>query len=115
MSSAKRGGRTSSVEVTNISRHGFWLLLDDRELFLPFERFPWFADATVAEILEVTLPGRGHLHWPKLDVDLAVDSIEHPDRYPLTSRLPAKSSVKSTRAAAKRSVGGRKTARPGHS
>jgi hypothetical protein len=28
------------VEVTNISRHGFWILLDDRELFLPFEEFP---------------------------------------------------------------------------
>ena len=90
MSSAKRGARTSSVEVTNISRHGFWLLLDDRELFLPFERFPWFADATVAEILDVTLPGRGHLHWPKLDVDLAVESITEPDKYPLMSRMPAR-------------------------
>jgi hypothetical protein len=97
MSSAKRGERTSPVEVTNISRHGFWILLRDRELFLPFEHFPWFADATVAEILEVTLPGRDHLYWPKLDVDLAVDSIENPDRYPLRSRLPAKSSPKGTR------------------
>ena len=41
------GPVTSDVEVTNISRHGIWLLLDDRELFLPFEQFPWFEQATV--------------------------------------------------------------------
>jgi hypothetical protein len=31
------GAATSAAEVTNISKHGFWLLLDGRELFLPFE------------------------------------------------------------------------------
>jgi hypothetical protein len=36
------GAATSEVEVTNISQHGFWLLLDGRELFLPFDEFPWF-------------------------------------------------------------------------
>jgi hypothetical protein len=36
------GTSTSTLEVTNISKHGFWLLLDRRELFLPFEDFPWF-------------------------------------------------------------------------
>ena len=28
------------VEVTNISRHGFRILLQDEELFLPFAEFP---------------------------------------------------------------------------
>ena len=35
----------SAPEVTNISRHGFWLLLGDEELLLPFEQFPWFRSA----------------------------------------------------------------------
>lgn len=74
---------TSDVEVTNISRHGLWLLLDSRELFLGFEEFPWFADAPVKAILNVERPHPHHLHWPDLDVDLAVESIEHPERYPL--------------------------------
>ena len=39
------GTSTSTLEVTNISKHGFWLLLDGRELFLPFEDFPWFKRA----------------------------------------------------------------------
>ena len=81
------GAATSEVEITNISKHGFWLLLDGRELFVPFEEFPWFKRATVKAILHVERPAPGHLHWPELDVDLAVDSIEHPERYPLKSSL----------------------------
>lgn len=81
-----RGTATSEVEVTNISRHGFWVLVDDRELFLPFEKFPWFRSAAVEAILEVQRPRPDHLYWPQLDVDLTVDSIEQPERYPLTSR-----------------------------
>jgi hypothetical protein len=34
------GAATSELEITNISRHGFWLLLDGHELFLPFGEFP---------------------------------------------------------------------------
>ena len=81
------GTATSNVEVTNISQHGFWLLLDGRELFLPFDEFPWFKRATVEAIVRVERPAPGHLHWPDLDIDLAVESIEHPERYPLTSRV----------------------------
>jgi hypothetical protein len=80
------GTTTSKAEVTNISQHGFWLLLDDRELFLPFEEFPWFKRASVESIVELEQPRPGHLHWPELDVDLSVESIEHPERYPLKSK-----------------------------
>ncbi len=80
------GTATSSPEVTNISRHGFWLLLDGRELFLDFEQFPWFKSAPIESILGVERPHPHHLRWPKLDVDLTVDSIEHPERYPLETR-----------------------------
>lgn len=80
------GTSTSRAEVTNISKHGFWLLLDGRELFLPFEDFPWFTRASVEATLRVERPTPRHLHWPDLDIDLAVDSIEHPERYPLTSK-----------------------------
>jgi Protein of unknown function (DUF2442) len=81
------GAGTSTAEVTNISKHGFWLLLDGRELFLSFDDFPWFKQATVDAILQLDRPAPGHLRWPDLDVDLAVDSIEHPKRYPLKSKL----------------------------
>jgi Protein of unknown function (DUF2442) len=81
------GTGTSTAEVTNISKHGFWLLLDGRELFLSFEEFPWFKQATLDQILKLERPAPGHLRWSDLDVDLAVESIEHPERYPLKSKL----------------------------
>lgn len=80
------GPATSEVEVTNISQHGFWLLLDGHELYLPFEEFPWFRQATVDAITRLEQPRLGHLYWPELDVDLTVDSIEHPERYPLKAK-----------------------------
>jgi len=64
------------VEVTNISPHGFWLFIGDRELFASFKQFPWFRDASVREITKVELPSPRHLYWPDLDIDLAVESIE---------------------------------------
>lgn len=86
MKSARRGTSTSKVEVTNVSSHGFWILLGRKELFLPFEHFPWFRRASMGEVFNVDLPSDGHLYWPDLDVDLAVESIEHPERFPLISR-----------------------------
>jgi hypothetical protein len=74
------------VEVTNVSKHGFWLLIGDEELFVPFAEFPWFKDASIAKLLRVERPQAHHLYWPDLDIDLAVDSIRHPERFPLVSR-----------------------------
>ncbi len=89
MKSGMPGAATSDVEVTNISKHGFWLFLDDRELFLPFEEFPWFQNAPVGAILRVERPHPHHLYWPDLDVDLAVDSIENLGLYPLKAKMTA--------------------------
>jgi hypothetical protein len=77
---------TSAAEVTNISKHGFWLLVSDQEFFLPFEEFPWFEAAPIGAVLNVELQHEGHLRWPDLDVDLTVDSVRDPKRYPLKAR-----------------------------
>jgi hypothetical protein len=77
---------TSEVEVSHISPYGIWLLVERKELFLSFDQFPWFRDASVSAINNVTLPSPQHLYWPDLDIDLAVDSIEHPERFPLVAK-----------------------------
>ena len=87
MKSATLGMPTSGVEVTNISEHGFWLLIAGGEKFLPYLNFPWFRNATVAQILHVEHPSADHLYWPDLDVDLSIDSIDDPQSYPLVSRV----------------------------
>jgi hypothetical protein len=86
MKSATLGKSTSGAEVTNISGHGFWLLVADEELFVSFKEFPWFKDASVSEILNVEWPQPHHLYWPSLDVDVAVESIRHPEKFPLISK-----------------------------
>lgn len=83
---AAPGQSTSPAEVTNVSPHGFWLFVGERELFVPFKEFPWFWEASVRELTNVQLPSPRHLYWPDLDIDLAVKSIEHPEKYPLVSQ-----------------------------
>lgn len=79
---------TLTVEVTNISNHGIWILIHDQEVFLPFKDFPWFEDASIKKILHVEMPSEDHLYWPELDVDLDIDSILNPQGYPLVSQAP---------------------------
>ena len=84
------------VEVTNVSVHGFWILIDDAERFVAFTAFPWFAEASIREVTTVERPSANHLYGPELDVDLAVDSPDHPERYPLVSRVRPKKRPKPT-------------------
>lgn len=86
MSSRPHGIVISGIEVTNISGHGVWLLVGDRELFMSYEDFPWFRDAPVGEVLNVEEQSPGHFYWPDLDVDLGIETIENPDKFPLKAK-----------------------------
>lgn len=108
MKSALRGRRTSGAEITNVSTNGFWLLIDEREVFLAFEDFPWFQDATIRQLAQVTRPSPHHLHWPELDIDLSVESLEDPTRFPLISRARPNPRLQTTG----RERGGRGAPRP---
>lgn len=87
MRSAPPGPGTSSVEVTNVSPHGFWLFVGDRELFVPFKEFRWFGGRPF-----------GRSRWPDLDIDLAVESIDQPENYPLVSQAPLRKRVRTVKA-----------------
>ena len=87
MSSEPLGISTSEAEVTGISAHGVWLLAGEEEMFLSYEDFPWFKNATVGKILNVREPTPGHFYWPDLDVDLGLDTIRHPERFPLRAQV----------------------------
>ena len=85
-SSRAPGKNTSRVEVTHISSHGAWVLIGERELFMSYVDFPWFKEASIGKVLNVQEPHPGHLYWPDLDIDLTVNAIEHPERYPLKAK-----------------------------
>ena len=77
---------TSEAEVTNVSAHGFWLLLQGKELLVPFAEFPWFKKATIEQLANVEWPSQDHLYWPQLDIDLSVESIRDPIAFPLLAK-----------------------------
>lgn len=85
MTFAQPGTNISEIEVTNVSKHGVWLLIHDQEAFVSFEEFLWFKEAAIGKLLNVELPSPHHLYWPELDIDLAVESLFHPERFPLVS------------------------------
>ena len=102
MKSVAPGRSTSQVEVTNVSPHGFWLFIGEEELFVSFKEFPWFKDASIGEIARVELPSPHHLHWPELDIDLAIESITYPERYPLVSQAQPEKRLRRKKASSQR-------------
>ena len=76
----------TDIEVTHISGHGIWLLAGERELFLPCDQFSWFRDAPVGKILKVEQPAPGHFYWPGPGAVPGIESIEHPERFPLKAK-----------------------------
>ena len=80
------GINTLEAEVTNISKHGFWLFITGSEYFLPYTSFPWFRKATIEEISTLEFLHKTHLYWPLLDIDLHLDAIINPENYPLIDK-----------------------------
>ncbi|MGN0739826.1 MAG: DUF2442 domain-containing protein [Treponema sp.] len=83
------GTNTLSVtktEVTNISPFGIWILTNDKEYFISYKDYPVFESATIKQIADVTTDFSGNLHWPKLDADIELESLEAPENYPLIYR-----------------------------
>lgn len=93
MKSIAQGKGTSEVEVTHISKHGIWLATRDHELFISFKEFPSFQDATVRKLMHVKQPTPTCLHWPDLDMNLAIESIRC---FPLMS-IPSRPTTRSSR------------------
>jgi hypothetical protein len=79
--------KPSKLEVLSVSPHGIWLYVAGTEYLLSYDQHPWFLEANVNEIFDVRLVASNHLWWPALDVDLHIDSLAHPDRFPLMSRV----------------------------
>lgn len=77
---------TSAAEIIHIFSHGIWLLAGDKELFISYDEFPWFKEQPVKAIIHVEEPSPGHYYWPDIDVDLTMELIEHPERFPLKAK-----------------------------
>ena len=82
------GSNISQVEaavqsqITSIEIDGFWLLTGEEEYFVSFEDYPEFRDAPVKQIFHFD-QAFDHFHWPDLDIDIELDALKHPERFPL--------------------------------
>ncbi|HNR14910.1 MAG TPA: DUF2442 domain-containing protein [Thermodesulfobacteriota bacterium] len=86
---SSRRGKAISVSVENITPFGIWLFVKGKEYFLNYSDYPYFRDQVLGAIQDVQLLHGCHLHWPQLDVDLEIDNIENPQKYPLQYRATA--------------------------
>lgn len=76
------GSNTSASQITNIEHDGFWLLVNNEELFVPFDRYPAFKQAMIEQIFNFEVDEEQY-HWPQLDIDIELDALRHPERFPL--------------------------------
>ena len=75
---SEAGGETIlEAEVTQIDKHGIWLLIGEKESFLPFENFPAFREASVGAIHNVELLPNNHLRWPDLELEISLESLRN--------------------------------------
>ena len=86
MTSLAPGEPILAAEVTNISALGFWLLVADREYFVPFADYPDFQPATVDQIFRIEHPAPDQVYWPDLDIDIDLRALQEPENFPLTFR-----------------------------
>ena len=75
--------QSTSVSVLMINDKGLMLSVLGNDYFVSYNRLPWMRDARVSDVLNVRMSGRSAIEWPDLDVDLEIESLRHPERYPL--------------------------------
>ncbi len=75
-----------SASVLMINNQGIMISVEGNDYFLSYNRVPWLKDATVRNILNIKMSGKNAIEWPDLDIDLEIDSLKHPERYPLVMR-----------------------------
>ncbi len=73
---------STQAQITSIESAGFWLLVADREYYVPFERYPEFREATLAQVFNFQQIF-DQFHWPDLDIDIELESLDKPERFSL--------------------------------
>ena len=76
----------TSVNVLMINSQGILLNVMGNDYFVSYNRLPWMKDASIRSVLNVKMAGVNAIEWPDLDVDLEINSLKHPEQYPLVMK-----------------------------
>lgn len=79
----RSSSQDTSVCVLMINDKGLMISVQGQDYFLSYNRIPWMRNASIADALNVQMSGRNAIEWPNLDVELEIESLKHPERYPL--------------------------------
>ena len=72
--------------VLMIDAQGMMLSVLGQDSFVSYNRVPRLRDARVSSALNVLMVGPNAFERPELDVDLEIESLKHPERYPLVMK-----------------------------
>ena len=75
--------QNTSVSVLMINAQGIMLSVQGNDYFISYNRMPSFKHARISAVLNVSMSGRSAIEWTSLDIDLEIESLKHPERYPL--------------------------------
>jgi len=87
MKSGRHGADISAAELAEATAEGIHLIVDGNRYYLALSDFPWFRNASTAQLATIERPDPDHLRWPELDVDLSLGSIARPQDFPLMSAV----------------------------
>ena len=76
----------TSVNVLMINSQGILLNVMGNDYFVSYNRLPWMKDASIRSVLNVKMAGVNAIEWPDLDVYLEINSLKHPEQYPLVMK-----------------------------
>jgi hypothetical protein len=76
-----------SVKVHAIAANGITIEAQGNTYFLPYSTHPWFENAKVSDVFNVEPVGTNGIRLDTLDVDLAIESMIHSEKYPLMAKL----------------------------
>ncbi|MDR0769221.1 MAG: DUF2442 domain-containing protein [Dysgonamonadaceae bacterium] len=69
-----------------ITPNGIIISVFGSDYYLSYDRIPWFKNAKVSDVFNVEMCGDEGIRWESLDVDLEIESLKHPEKYPLVMK-----------------------------
>ncbi len=80
---SRENSQSTSASVLMINTQGIMISVQGCDYFLSYNRIPWMKDARISDVLNIRMSGRSAIEWEALGVDLEIESLKHPERYPL--------------------------------
>jgi len=83
---SKQSIKHTLVSVRSVMPDGIFISVYGNDYFLSYNRLPWFQNAKLSDVFNVSMMGDDAIRWEALDIDLEIESLMYPERYPLVMK-----------------------------